>query len=202
MQTKANVGEVPTMEGNCTRGQGGHRFHSRSVNGTCGYRGTKCKKGQHPAYRKKNCKDCTNKNHFVHICGQCQRWRSTSFNHHNGPSQWSGNNYRGKQWGNYGFRGKCGSSPSYMGGHQSWRNIHEVQANNQLQDQFQEQSCNYSYNDYAYDLEPDWMVLQQSYSMNAITVVHDVSYTTKPDSSANCTNVHVKANPNHMANHM
>ena len=45
------------------------------------------------------------------------------------------------------------------------------------------------------------MVPQQSYSMNAITVVCNVSFATKPDSSANCTNIHNKANPNHMVNH-
>ena len=37
--------------------------------------------------------------------------------------------------------------------------------------------------------------------MNAITVVHTVSFATKPDSSANCTKVHVKANPSCMVNH-
>ena len=37
--------------------------------------------------------------------------------------------------------------------------------------------------------------------MNAITVSHDVSFATKPDSSANCTNMYVKANPNHVKNH-
>ena len=64
--------------------------------------------------------------------------------------------------------------------------MHEVQVNDQLQDQFQEQSCNYSYDDYAYDPEPDWMVPQQSYSMSATIVVPNVSFATKPDSSANC----------------
>ena len=37
--------------------------------------------------------------------------------------------------------------------------------------------------------------------MNAITVVHNVSFASKPDSSADCTNMHVKANPNHVMNH-
>ena len=37
--------------------------------------------------------------------------------------------------------------------------------------------------------------------MNAITVLHTVSFATKPDSSANCTSVHASANPNHMVNH-
>ena len=45
------------------------------------------------------------------------------------------------------------------------------------------------------------MVPHQSYSMNTITVVCEVSFATKPDSSANCTNVHVIANPNHMVHH-
>ena len=45
------------------------------------------------------------------------------------------------------------------------------------------------------------MVPQQSYSINAITVVCNISFATKPDSSAHCTNVHVKANPIHMVNH-
>ena len=45
------------------------------------------------------------------------------------------------------------------------------------------------------------MVPQQNYSMNTVTVVCDVSFVSKPDASANCTNVHVKANPNCMMNH-
>ena len=45
------------------------------------------------------------------------------------------------------------------------------------------------------------MIPQQSYSMNAITVVCNVSFATKPDSSVNCTNMHIKANPNCMVNH-
>ena len=45
------------------------------------------------------------------------------------------------------------------------------------------------------------MVAQWSYSMNAITVVCNVSFATKPDSSAYCTKVHVKANSDHMMNH-
>ena len=49
-----------------------------------------------------------------------------------------------------------------------------------------------------YDPEPNWMEPNQSYSMKALTVVHDVSVATKPGSSANCTNVHVKENPNPM----
>ena len=36
--------------------------------------------------------------------------------------------------------------------------------------------------------------------MNAITVVCNVLFATKPDSIANCTKVHVKANPNCMVN--
>ena len=31
--------------------------------------------------------------------------------------------------------------------------------------------------------------------------MHNVSFATKPDSSANCPNVHIKANPSHMVNH-
>ena len=42
------------------------------------------------------------------------------------------------------------------------------------------------------------MVPQQSYSMNAITVLHNVSFATRPDSSENYTNVHIKPNPSHM----
>ena len=42
---------------------------------------------------------------------------------------------------------------------------------------------------------------KQSYSENAITVVHNVSFATKPNFSANCTNVYVKANSNHRMNH-
>ena len=45
------------------------------------------------------------------------------------------------------------------------------------------------------------MVPQKSYSMNASTVVHNVSFDVKPESSANYTTVHVKANQSHMVNH-
>ena len=45
------------------------------------------------------------------------------------------------------------------------------------------------------------MMPQQSYAMNAITVVCNIPIATKPDSGANCTKVYVKANPNHMVNH-
>ena len=45
------------------------------------------------------------------------------------------------------------------------------------------------------------MVPQQNYSMNTIPVVHNVSFATKPDTSMNFTNVHVKVNQNCMVNH-
>ena len=43
--------------------------------------------------------------------------------------------------------------------------------------------------------------LNKASQLIVIAVVHDVSFVTNHDSSANCTNTHVKANPNCMVNH-
>ena len=171
-QTKANVEKVPSME---------ETVVSRWNMWLLWYQ---VYKGQCPAYGK-TYKKCNNKIHFTWVCGQCKRLRYATFNCNNGPIQLGGNNYRGNQQGNLGLRGNLSG---YRGGHQSCRNIQEVQTNDQLQHKFQEQSYTYSYDDYGCDPEPDWMVPKQSsnqsYYMNAITVVHDASFATKPDSSA------------------
>ena len=132
---QSQCGRGANHGGNHGRSQGDHRSHMRSADGACSYCGTKCKKGQYPAYGK-TCKNCNNMNYFACICGQYQRWMSTNINHNNGPSQHGGNYYRRNQWGNCGFRGNHGSNWGYRNGHKSCRNIYEIQTNDQLLDQF------------------------------------------------------------------
>ena len=55
---KSQFGRGANHEGSHGRDQGGHSSHSRSVDGTCSYCGTKCRKRQCPAYGK-TCKIVT-----------------------------------------------------------------------------------------------------------------------------------------------
>ena len=102
------------------------------------------------------------------------------------------------------LQGSHCSNGGYRSGHPSCRNIHEVQTNINYRTSSKNKAATTAIiiMHTAQSLI-GWCLkkLNQSYSMNAITVECDVSFATKPDSSTICTNVHVKANPNDIVSH-